>query len=363
MAGTVDPEAQRTALMALSVIFIIGILVGNFALLYIILRRGCPLMNTRKFLIFTLAGGDILLALYSLIIFARKIFEKHFRLNCETEFVSMVYWNNYLPFVYGVGLLVLCGELCFRRKLRSTISNPCLASILVAAVPWIVGLILILPLTLAGFDTQTCRYDDSMTIGRLRAVVVISMVLPSVLAVIFALITNRMKIEAIADGYDTPSPEGTFLSEITTMLNAQVYPLSSTDANGQSEEDSTFKQAAYLPQTMPPTQAVALTPVSATQPASDQQDVQAAVSNEQTTLVVVAFVHAILTLPYALYTLSYIMNEDRVVLDPLARVVLGILLQWMVHLRSILTPIVWLLADRPPMEGSVKTEYLDTSPV
>ncbi|XP_035827026.1 uncharacterized protein LOC106012473 [Aplysia californica] len=306
----------------------------------------------------------------------------------------------FLPFVYGVGIIVLCGELGFRKKLRSLISSPYVSSILVAAVPWIAGLILILPLYLAGFDYVSCSYGDSMTGDRQRAFYVVGIVLPSALAVIFALMTSCWKGDAISEYCDSPQSQGVVFSQAVTTHNAQgfpqqqyypgppqqqyypgppqqqyypgpsqqqyyprpsqqqnypvpppataqqpYYPASQPPAYVSGPQGPGLKQPAYPPQPMPPTQAVIQTPVSSTQPPSNQQ-LLAAVRNEQSTLVLVAVLYAVLSLPFALFILGYNLNKDHVFLDPIPQTMLSNLFQWMLYLRSIVTPIVWIIKEK-----------------
>ncbi|XP_005103697.1 uncharacterized protein LOC101856675 [Aplysia californica] len=391
MTAQVDIEALSDATKALAVIFILGILASNIFLLFKFLRKGRLLQSQRKFLVMTLAGGDIFLALFSLVILARRAFENVFYISCNTDVVSSMYAECFLPFVYGVGIIVLCGELGFRKKLRSLIPSPYVSSILVAAVPWIAGLILILPLYLAGFDYVSCSYGDSLTADRARAIFVFGIVLPSALAVIFALMTSCRKGDAISEYYDSPQSQGVVFSQAVTTHNAQgfpqqqyypgppqqqyypgppqqqyypgppqqqnhpvpppptaqqpYYPASQPPAYVSGPQDAGLKQPAYPPQPMPPTQAVIQTPVSSTQPRSDQQ-LLATVRNEQSTLVLVAVLYAVLSLPFALFILGYNLNKDRASLDPIPKAIMSNLFQWMLYLRSIVTPIVWIIKEK-----------------
>ncbi|XP_012939628.1 uncharacterized protein LOC106012151 [Aplysia californica] len=396
----VDAEALLKANKALVVIFILGIFASNIFLLFKILRKGRLLQSQSKFLVMTLAAGDIFLALFSLVILARQLYERHIHISCNTLIVSMMYSSCFLPFVYGVGIIVLCGELGFRKKLRSLIPSPYVSSILVAAVPWIAGLILILPLYLAGFDYVSCSYGDSMTINRGRAIYVVGIVLPSALAVIFALMSSCRKGDAISEYYDSPQSQDVVISQAVTTHNTQgfpqqqyypgppqqqycpgppqqqyypgppqqqyypgpplekndpvplpataqqpYYPASQPPPYERVPQDPGLKQPAYPPQPMHPTQAVIQTPVSSTQPPSDQQ-LLAAVRNEQSTLVKVAVLYAILSLPMALFTLCYTLNKDRIAIDQLTYTILIEVFKWMLYLRSIVTPIVWIIKEK-----------------
>ncbi|XP_005092224.1 uncharacterized protein LOC101845830 [Aplysia californica] len=400
MAAQVDDEALSEARKGLVVIFIIGILASNIFLLFKFLRKGRLLQSQRKFLVMTLAGGDIFLALFSLVILARFSFKERFYISCKTTTVSSMYSESFLPFVYGVGIIVLCGELGFRKKLRSLISSPYVSSLLVAAIPWIAGLIFIVPLYLDGYDDLKCSYGGSMTFDRVRAIYVVSIVLPSALAVIFALMTSCKNVKTMSEYYNTSQLQGTVVSQTVVTYNAQgypqqqyypgppqqqyypgppqqqyypgppqqqyypgspqqqnqpmpppataqqpYYPASQPPAYVSGPHDPGLKQPAYPPQPMPPSQAVIQTPVSSTQAASDQQ-LSAAVRNEQSTLVVVAVLYAVLTLPYALFQLGYTLNNDHIVLDPIPRTALSQLFLWMFYLRSIVTPIVWITREK-----------------
>ncbi|XP_005101300.1 uncharacterized protein LOC101860663 [Aplysia californica] len=379
MAGTIDFEAKHTAYKVLYVTFIIAILAANIALLIKFLRKGRILLSQRKFLVMTLAGGDIFMALFPLVVAARTVFEEYFSFSCSTLFTAAVYWKYYLPFVYGLGLVFLCAELRFRRHLRSMITSPYVASILIAAVLWIFGLILILPLAMAGFDTLRCSFDSSMTIERLRALILFGMILPPVSAVIFAIAINCKKIKAVPEYYDVPSAQGTVIStaalpesqgtlqqqhyfgQFQSQYNQGLAPSSQpsshsvqpiTNVSGQLQS---VAYPAYPPnsqKSFPPSQAVMPASTGSPESASDEEYSEKAVRQEQRALLAVSILNVILTLPLAIFTIpaaSFALGYQGAKipdgLDALSAEVLGELFLWMLYLRSILTPLVWMWGD------------------
>ncbi|XP_005104841.1 POU domain, class 6, transcription factor 2 [Aplysia californica] len=405
MAAQIDEEASLNANKALTVIFIIGILACNIVLLFKFLRKGRLLRSQRKFLVESLALGDIVLALFPLLMEARRYFEGY-TLLCYGVQIANTFATAFIPFVYGVSIIVLCSELCFRKKLRSLISSPELASLLMAVLPWGIGAILIFPLFLTGAYGWRCDLKSS---DMFRAGYVVGIVLPSIAAVIVALITRMRTPDAVSEYYETPQFQSFMLSQAVTTQHAQVYPQQPyynpgppqqpyynpgppqqpyynpgppkqpynpgphqqqndptllpaaaqqpsfpasqsqpPSANVSGPQTSDLSQFAQPLQPMPPTQAVFQTPVSSTQPPSDQQQqlLAAAVRNEQSTLVVVAVLNALLSLPFVLFLLGYELNEDHDTLDPIPLITLRLLFSWVFYLRPIVTPIVWIIKDK-----------------
>ncbi|XP_059176854.1 uncharacterized protein LOC131956436 isoform X1 [Physella acuta] len=194
----VDVEALQYATKALLIIFIIVITISNGALVIKIMRRKHFLYSPKYLLLISLAVGDIFLALFALVIQAKIMFQMHeLGLDgCRIGMYSNVYENYLLNFVYGIGLVVLSAELVYRRRSnrpRTTTHFDLIHSFLISSVPWFLGLIIVLPLAMAGQDPDMCRL--SFTLERTNAQIVVSMVLPACLALVTAVVVVCFKMD------------------------------------------------------------------------------------------------------------------------------------------------------------------------
>ncbi|GFO14540.1 hypothetical protein PoB_004104500 [Plakobranchus ocellatus] len=196
---TIDWDAREKAWKALTTIIIFLIIVENIHLLIKIVRAaGGPanvLMSPRgpRFQTFiSLIIGDILVALFPLVIQAMMLFDNIENISCESRVLSQIYLIFIMPFVYGMGLVVLAVEcILFRKRMRAASPSrdyrSAIISLAVGSVPWILGVTVALPLCMAGVDY--CAYgstENTLTVGRQRAMISVCLLLPVALDFVFA---------------------------------------------------------------------------------------------------------------------------------------------------------------------------------
>ncbi|BFZ13196.1 hypothetical protein BsWGS_16235 [Bradybaena similaris] len=193
-----DRNAFDDANKGLSICFIITITITNCILIYKQFKKGNLLYTPRGLILTSLAFGDIFLALFALVFLARLVFEQDFTYDCSTykAYISYVYFL--IHFVYGVGLAVLAGEFLQRHRTPQPTGNSSsslVKSIVYSACPWILGLIIILPLTMA--NAYEGPYDFcQMVVTRSKriAMYVVSVILPAFLAVLVCIAVMFIKL-------------------------------------------------------------------------------------------------------------------------------------------------------------------------
>ncbi|CAG5118068.1 unnamed protein product [Candidula unifasciata] len=239
---------------SLIVCFIITILLANFYLIYVTVRKGGFFYRAKSLTMISMAIGDIFLALFPLIVLARGIFEgPELSLPCSTTRASTVYLKFLIHFVYGFGLITLAVELVHRyktqQKQEKTTRN-IIQSVIYSAVPWLLGLIVVLPLTLAnlqGSDSDIVqpgpnailtpfllRCFDILTKKRGLSMYGVCVLLPAPLAVVVCIIMMCIRIlpaDYTAPAVVTyPNPAQTMIvtSQNTNTGNAMSpqYPVS-----------------------------------------------------------------------------------------------------------------------------------------
>ncbi|GFO46438.1 hypothetical protein PoB_007294300 [Plakobranchus ocellatus] len=101
--ANVNYSIQEKAQVALSIIFILSIAAANCLLVISIVRQRRAILVVRSTILLSLAVGDVILALFSLVI--DLLGEERFQ--CNTPFFSKIYRDYLLQFVYSAGLLML----------------------------------------------------------------------------------------------------------------------------------------------------------------------------------------------------------------------------------------------------------------
>ena len=92
MAVYPDTDAQITADQVLHVVFILAVSLVNCQLLLVVLRQGRQLyLNQRHWLLVTAVVGDVLLAVFSLVVDSRLAFSDYSGLRCAEIMNAYVY--------------------------------------------------------------------------------------------------------------------------------------------------------------------------------------------------------------------------------------------------------------------------------
>ncbi|CAG5130519.1 unnamed protein product [Candidula unifasciata] len=189
-----DYVAILDAYKGLSICFIISITLSNCVLIFKTIQKGRFIYIPRSLILISLAIGDIFLALFGLVVLARTFFEGLSVVSdfaCSTQQALRSYVYFLIHFVYGVGLIVLALEFVQRNRTPQPNENAAssiVKSIVYSAFPWISGLVIILPLTIAnayiyGYKNGIDVCAMFVSLSRLNAMYVVSVILPAIVSV------------------------------------------------------------------------------------------------------------------------------------------------------------------------------------
>lgn len=132
------------------------IFIANSLLIFKTARKRDFLYRPRSFLVISLAIGDIILAFKTFRMKARILFDTSMgKSGCSSAETSAMYTNYLVHFVYGMGLIALAMELLGRYERRPLVgSTAVVKGIVLSAVPWVLGLAVVLPFTVT--ETNQC---------------------------------------------------------------------------------------------------------------------------------------------------------------------------------------------------------------
>ncbi|KAH9507271.1 hypothetical protein Btru_056787 [Bulinus truncatus] len=122
----------------------------------------------------SLAIGDIILALFRLVVLARTFLELGLYVTtCTLSIACVTYYSYLIHFVYGV-----VGSVPWVHGLVVG-SVPCIFGLVVGSVSWIFGLVIALPLCMDRVDYEHCINHQSV-----KSMIIVSVFLPELLALV-----------------------------------------------------------------------------------------------------------------------------------------------------------------------------------
>ena len=151
-----------------------------------------------------------------------------------------------MPFVYSAGFVVLTIESAIFGKKVQTVASPqshgVFFSLAVSTVPWVLGIVIAHPLTIAGADFDDCEFPFSLE--REKATVWICQILP----VIAAALVTSLNVCCNRNNTTPLAPvESEQISNTCTIPNKPIPVY----AHGEPNQPSAFPQQQ---QQLPPTQ-------------------------------------------------------------------------------------------------------------
>ncbi|CAL1543976.1 unnamed protein product, partial [Lymnaea stagnalis] len=378
---------------ALCIIFLLLILFSNVLL---ILKNAWKLdfyTRPKNQIILSLAIGDILLALFPLIVVAKTLYGDCFTnlKTCSLAMTSDTYMRFLIHFVYGLGVVVLGIELLFRNKIRDMTSSKTakfIVSIVLSGIPWLLGLIFVLPLCLANIDMTTC--SSVQTLHQAEAAVVISVILPACAAVVMCIVVNcrafpsgqRQQTTATSapmvtittshsssplqsgNGFTAPPTNGYYPGNqypqqpLPGQHPLQQYPQQRNNPQAhqlyaaqqpQVTQQPHVAQQPYAAQQPPVKQQtyVAQQPYTVVQPNQGvyiPNDAGVALSKfhrEKSRLLAIAIVFFLFVAPQAIYQLSYCLNLNSITMESrIAATAISDFVFWLMVIRSFVTPLI-----------------------
>ncbi|XP_059176840.1 uncharacterized protein LOC131956423 [Physella acuta] len=309
-----DSDALLKTTKALYIIFIILIVLCNGALIFRIWSQKHFIYSAKYLLLVSLSIGDIFLALFSLVISTRDVFQDFAKeeLTYRLWITSDVYQTHLINFVHGTGLVVLSAEYihrCRSNNQRTKTKTDILRGLAISCVPWNLGLVLILPIYMVGIDLQ--------------AVYTVSTIVPAVIALVTAICVSCIKKDHV------PQQQ----IELTPQQN-QVFSNQSSQWNTQGAPviDGYNKQPEMTPLNNYQFNNVVLelnpNPHITTPPL--------VINNEKNKILSLALLFFFLVVPQAIFSMAYDYNA----LPYVAYYAINNGLIWLMLLRPIVTPLI-----------------------
>ncbi|BFZ23002.1 hypothetical protein BsWGS_26041 [Bradybaena similaris] len=340
----IDHDALSTATKALSVIFIVLICTANAILIYVVARSARFMYSPRCLILISLAIGDIFFALFSLVVNARVTFEDA-RLPFGTTLTATYYQTFFISFVYGVGLIIMAVEIILRHKTVTPFLKryQIVEAFGFSALPWLLLLVIILPLTLVGVDWET--HEVTATTQRVRAMYWVSVLVPAILAVVICLVIIFIKMAPVQKIWQSPDERVVSASYIP-----HIDQRHSTRNSRETELPQSYKfhGVQQYHQGMPNSQRTLQYSSAAQHPNNHPPDVTFRAPLASTTtctnpvkekcgLLFAATIYLICVVPQAAMYVTDIEVSLQVF------VILLHTFYWLCNVRSILTPCIWIL--------------------
>lgn len=329
----------------LPIFFIVLIIVSNSLLILKISRNRGYIYHRRNLILMSLATGDIFLALFPLIVYARR----HFGVDhsCGIVNAEQVYLHFLIHFVYGAGLITLAMELVVRyngpMETGPTAKN-IVKSLVFSVVPWILGLTVVLPLTKSSFPlTDTCEFISTIWI---KIVLIISVLLPACMAFIVCIAVKCTRLAPVEYTSTTVRSQGGQPDVVQATCNTQ-HPFSNIhgpqwiptisapyyNENGNEypkpptagQYSSTHTLYVLSQQCHPEHDTAKYT-----------MEIPADPRREKTLLLILSIAHCVCIIPF---TVLLIASLDDYQLDS---VILQSFFKWLSVFRSGLTPFIWI---------------------
>ncbi|KAK0065852.1 POU domain class 6 transcription factor 2, partial [Biomphalaria pfeifferi] len=221
-----DTDELLIADKALIVIFILLICLINGALIVTQVKKPMFYQSVKLMMIISLAIGDIIFALFPLVVLARGYFEADLTLmTCRLSTNITTYMSYLIHFVYGLGLVVLAAEVFLRNRIQIIHDNyKTLSAVGASGVPWILGLIIVLPLCMSNVNYEYfCINTQS-----LDSMFGVSVFLPVSLSIVITIVLNCVHFPTSQQGQAiSPNQQPKVVSQQTYAqqgVNSTQYP-------------------------------------------------------------------------------------------------------------------------------------------
>ncbi|CAL1543973.1 unnamed protein product [Lymnaea stagnalis] len=398
----IDERTYLFTSRGLSLCFIALIIVMTVSLIFKNVRRCDFYLKPKNQTIISLAIGDLFCALYSLTALARSYFESDSlrEFYCSVEVTPVLYRSCLLNFLHAFGLMALGIELLLRHRISHQANSrvkKILIPLLFSAGPWLLALVLMLPICSVSFSTSELSCRCTQNTGG----VVASIIIPAFAAVIVSIFVNCRVLPTAqyqqpvptqviamttvsttstlqhihdpgaipgppqANGYPaylTPQPllpgqNAPQDQQIPKLYNPNVDQQPYIPNNQQPDVD----QQPYNPHThQPHVDQPAFIPSVAQQPNNGSQfqpgaatvrpgavTTTANINTEKARLMSISICFLVFVLPYAIFQIGYENNSSLVIiLDVTAYTAISDLVMWLMVFRSYLTPaMMWGYSD------------------
>lgn len=350
----IDRDALALSQKILIVAFIIITIVINAEYLFRYVRASKVMSRAGHFGKIRLALGNIFLALFSYVVQAKIYFDDPLDLTTCTWVIASVYMLHFLPFVFGMSIAVIWFMWSSTIGQRSGNTKP--RSLLIAMIPWLVGLPLIFSIALAGVDLSNCVSGDYNVIWPLTF---IGIIVPACIALLISIVlfiqerssTRHLSSTAHNSWPDNlPTSHGTHLAVINVPATTQTadhtpqQPFKGIPVEPQSQQ--TPPQYPQQPWYPPPIvqqfhpQTLHTAPMNSY--AFDNDLTPHQIMKEKRGLLFASLIFFLSVFPLACFILyTDATSYEEFAYDSSTRTIIGETCRWVFCLYPVLIPIIW----------------------
>uniref|UniRef100_A0A2C9L697 G-protein coupled receptors family 1 profile domain-containing protein n=1 Tax=Biomphalaria glabrata TaxID=6526 RepID=A0A2C9L697_BIOGL len=329
-----DKVQLLIAEQVLTVTFILLICFINWALIITQVKKPMFYQSVKLMMIISLAIGDIIFALFPLVVHARQYFEadKTF-MTCTLLTNATTYMFYLIHFVYGLGLVILAAEVFLRNRIQSIHDNryKIISAVGASSVPWILGLIIILPLCMSNVDYENhCINSQS-----LESMFGVSVFLPVSLSIVISIDLNCLYGPTLQQRQITDTDLQPIIVSQQTVAQQENFHYNPLNSNPYPQNAVSYPYPANQ-QVMNQSSTVN---INLNQGVSTIQVTPMNQRIEGQRLILISIIFGLMVVPIASITLraAYI-----VWVDSMTKTVVTRFFFWLMVARSCLTPLIMI---------------------
>ncbi|KAI8771251.1 POU domain, class 6, transcription factor 2 [Biomphalaria glabrata] len=333
-----DKDELLIADKALIVIFILLICFINGALVITQVKKPMFYQSVKLMMIISLAIGDIIFALFPLVVFAREFFEADPTfMTCRLSTNTITYMSFLIHFVYGLGLVVLAAEVFLRNRIQSIHDNnyKIISAVGASSVPWILGLIIILPLCMSNVDYENhCINSQS-----LESMFGVSVFLPVSLSIVISIVLNCVHGPTLQQGQVIGTDLQPIIVSQQTVSQQENFHYNPLNANPYPQNAAPYPPHYPYPANQQVMNQSSTVNINLNQGASTIQVIPMNQRAEGQRLLLISILFGFMVVPIAAITLR---AADIFWVDSMTKTVVTQFVFWLMAARSCLTPLIMI---------------------
>ncbi|KAK0065849.1 POU domain class 6 transcription factor 2 [Biomphalaria pfeifferi] len=329
-------------------IFILLICLINGALLITQVKKPMFYDSVKLMMIISLAIGDIIFALFPLVVLAIQYSEADLTfMTCRLITIVTTYMSYLIHFVYGLGLVVLAAEVFLRNRIQSIHENnyKIISAVGASSVPWILGLIIILPLCMSNVNYESqCTNSQS-----LEFMFGVSVFLPVLLSIVISIVLNCVHGPTLQQGQIISTDQQPLIVSEQTVIQQeniiqyppQRYAPGNTHYNSINSNPCPQNAVPYPPYPYPANQQVMSqsSTVNLNQGTHTIRETPMHQHAEGQRLLLISIIFGFMVVPIALITIRAAHIDWD---DSMKKTVVTQFVFWLMVARSCITPLIMI---------------------
>ncbi|RUS75937.1 hypothetical protein EGW08_016302 [Elysia chlorotica] len=348
-------------------IVIISIVCINILMIYEIVvaarKRAYGSSRAKHLILISQGIGDICIGLFPLNLRLQAMLDNPPMedIACWQRILANTYMFHLMPFIHATGIIVLIAEsyIFWRRGGVKSSSFPdrrwySLRYLLAGTLPWGLGVLIVIPLVIVGFDLELCSVQNYPAL-RLQSFYFVSIVLPGALAIISAVVYSlssvgkstktSLSISSSPCLYDNDLP--TYSDALQASTYSQKIPMDKADISDELYV-SNAKLQVYDYRTSCKECGRGLID-STLQELGGQishnsvEDVKSTIIWEKRSRLAAAALFCVCSIPSAILDIMFLSSSSEDAWPVSVKVTSGIETMYRLHvLRSLISPLVWI---------------------